>query len=86
MEGEEELRADHLLQLVTEQSALLAADVAAVSDAGFFEADVPLTTGLRGMAALNFSLRTANTDLHSGIRGNRAECAARHGCVGLGAP
>ncbi len=67
LEGEEELRADHLLQLVTEQSELLAADVAAVSDAGFFEADVPgLTTGLRGMAALNFSLRTANTDLHSG--------------------
>jgi acetylornithine deacetylase/succinyl-diaminopimelate desuccinylase-like protein len=67
LEGEEELRADHLAQLVTEQASLLRSDFAAVCDSGFFDPDVPgVSTGLRGMAALNFTLRTANGDLHSG--------------------
>jgi acetylornithine deacetylase/succinyl-diaminopimelate desuccinylase-like protein len=67
LEGEEELRADHLAQLVEEQAELLRADFSAVSDSCFFEADIPgISTGLRGMAALNFTLRTARGDLHSG--------------------
>jgi len=67
IEGEEELRADHLAALVAEESNLLQADLAVVTDAGFFTADIPgISTGLRGMAAINFTLRTASDDLHSG--------------------
>ena len=67
LEGEEELRADHLAQFVKEQAELLRADFCAVSDSGFFEPDIPgISTGLRGMAALNFTMRTAQGDLHSG--------------------
>jgi acetylornithine deacetylase/succinyl-diaminopimelate desuccinylase-like protein len=67
LDGEEELRSDHLAQFVTEQAELLRADFSAISDSGFFKPDVPgIITGLRGMAALNFTLRTAHSDLHSG--------------------
>lgn len=67
IEGEEELRADHLASLVTEEGERLKADFAVVTDAGFFTADIPgISTGLRGMAAINFTLHAARDDLHSG--------------------
>lgn len=78
LEGEEELRADHLAALLAREAVRLHADVAAVTDSGFFSAEHPgISTGLRGMAALNFTLSAANTDLHSGGFGGTVPNAAQ---------
>ena len=70
VEGEEELRPEGLEAVVQEHAALLGADVAVISDNGLFARDVPsLSVGLRGMAALEVTLRTARGDLHSGLYG-----------------
>lgn len=70
IEGEEELRADNLERLLRREVDLFRADVGVVSDSGFWEPGVPgIAVGLRGMAALNFTLRTAASDVHSGAFG-----------------
>src|SRR5690606_8324502 len=56
--------------VVERHADLLAADVAVISDNGFLAPDVPsLSLGLRGMAALELTLRTAAGELHSGLFG-----------------
>lgn len=70
IEGEEELRADNLERLLSEEVDFFRADVGVVSDSGFLDPGVPgIAVGLRGMAALNFTLRTAASDVHSGAFG-----------------
>lgn len=73
IEGEEEVRADHLDRFVGAQAELLAADVFVNSDNTMLAPGVPaLPLGLRGLVALEIGVRTAETDLHSGAFGGVA--------------
>ncbi|MBX5485432.1 MAG: dipeptidase [Mycolicibacterium hassiacum] len=73
VEGEEELRADHLDAFLAANGELLAADACVISDSALYARDVPsIALSLRGMAALQFRLETAATDLHSGMYGGVA--------------
>ena len=75
IEGEEELSAENLTAFLTERSGseLLDADLALITDCGMFDTRTPgVTTALRGMAAIQFTLRTAASDLHSGVYGGVA--------------
>jgi acetylornithine deacetylase/succinyl-diaminopimelate desuccinylase-like protein len=72
IEGEEELGADNLTAFLAANAAseLLRADLALITDSGMLDEETPgITTALRGMAALQLSLRTAASDLHCGIYG-----------------
>lgn len=70
VEGEEELRADHLERFVEENAGLLRADVAVVCDSNLYAEGVPgIVIGLRGMAAMELTVRTADVDAHSGVYG-----------------
>lgn len=70
VEGEEEVRADHLEEFVRSSPDLLAADVAVISDSAMYGRGQPaLPLGLRGMAAIEITLRGNAHDLHSGIYG-----------------
>jgi len=73
VEGEEELRADHLDAFLAENSELLACDACVISDSALYARDVPsIALSLRGMAALQLRLETAASDLHSGMYGGVA--------------
>jgi acetylornithine deacetylase/succinyl-diaminopimelate desuccinylase-like protein len=73
VEGEEELRADHLDDFLASNRALLACDGCVISDSGLHARGVPsISLSLRGMAALQVRLETAATDLHSGMYGGVA--------------
>ena len=79
VEGEEETRADRLEELILARRGdpLLDADLALVTDSAFLAEDAPgLPVGLRGMVQVELTLRTAATDLHSGIYGGVAPNAA----------
>ncbi len=70
VEGEEELRADYLDELMRTSPELLAADVLLNSDSSFLAPGVPsVPIGLRGMVALQFTVRTGTSDVHSGMFG-----------------
>jgi acetylornithine deacetylase/succinyl-diaminopimelate desuccinylase-like protein len=72
IEGEEELSAENLTAFLTanKRSEVLAADVALITDCGMFDERTPgVTTALRGMAAMQFTLQTAASDVHSGVYG-----------------
>src|SRR4051794_31177999 len=73
IEGEEELRADELDRFVAEHPGLLAADVMVNADSSFIAPGVPSTAvELRGMVALELTVRTGEVDLHSGMFGGVA--------------
>lgn len=73
VEGEEELRADHLEAFLEQNRELLACDACVISDSALYARDVPsIALSLRGMAALEFRLETADADLHSGMYGGVA--------------
>ena len=70
LEGDEERSAEPLRAFSAAHADLLAADVVHVADAWMHEAGVPaVTTAVRGMAALDFSVSTGRWSLHSGIYG-----------------
>jgi acetylornithine deacetylase/succinyl-diaminopimelate desuccinylase-like protein len=72
IEGEEELTAENLTAFLeaNAEADFLAADLALVTDGGMLAEDIPgVATALRGMAALELTVRTASHDLHSGIYG-----------------
>jgi acetylornithine deacetylase/succinyl-diaminopimelate desuccinylase-like protein len=70
VEGEEESGSVNFEQLVVGERSRLAADVLIVSDTGVLGPDTPsLTTGLRGLAALEVTVRGPSHDLHSGVFG-----------------
>jgi acetylornithine deacetylase/succinyl-diaminopimelate desuccinylase-like protein len=78
VEGEEELSADNLTAFLTENagSELLRADLGLITDGGLLSPELPgLPTGLRGMAALGVTVRTARSELHSGIYGGAVPSA-----------
>lgn len=70
LEGEEECGSATLAALLAAHREALAADAVLSADGARWRADLPtMTIGTRGNAALEFSLRTAAKDLHSGRYG-----------------
>jgi acetylornithine deacetylase/succinyl-diaminopimelate desuccinylase-like protein len=73
VEGEEELRADTLERFLRDDPRLGDVDIAVISDSAQYAEGVPgIPLGLRGMAALQFTVRTGPEDLHSGTYGGVA--------------
>jgi acetylornithine deacetylase/succinyl-diaminopimelate desuccinylase-like protein len=67
LEGEEEVGSPSLPALIDAHRGLLAADAMLSADGGGAAGKVPvLNIGCRGITALQFSLRTARKDAHSG--------------------
>lgn len=67
LEGEEEVGSPSLSALIEAHRDLLAADAMLSADGGGGAGKIPvLNIGCRGIAALQFSLRTARKDAHSG--------------------
>jgi acetylornithine deacetylase/succinyl-diaminopimelate desuccinylase-like protein len=77
IEGEEEVGSPHLDELVEKERERLAADVIVVSDSNMLAPDLPSTTiSTRGLVAFDVTIRTAKSDLHSGIWGGTVPNAA----------
>ncbi|MDA8347003.1 MAG: dipeptidase [Thermaerobacter sp.] len=77
IEGEEEVGSTHLAAFVAAHKELLGADYVVISDSPMLRPGVPaLCVGLRGLSALEFTLRTAEHDLHSGNFGGAVPNAA----------
>jgi acetylornithine deacetylase/succinyl-diaminopimelate desuccinylase-like protein len=77
IEGEEEVGSPHLEDLLWRQREKLATDVVVVSDTTMEAADIPSTTvSMRGLVSFDVTLRTARSDLHSGIWGGTVPNAA----------
>lgn len=76
IEGEEEIGSPNLPQFISENKEKLACDVVVISDSDMWDKGVPaITYSLRGLCALEVSLKTANTDLHSGMFGGGVQNA-----------
>jgi acetylornithine deacetylase/succinyl-diaminopimelate desuccinylase-like protein len=78
VEGEEEVGSPNFEALLHDQADRLACDIVVVSDTGMISPEVPSTTvGMRGLVAFDVALRTARTDLHSGMWGGTVPNPAR---------
>lgn len=73
-EGEEESSSPSLIPFMRDNAKELgAADLALICDTGLFADHVPaIVTMLRGLAKVEFTLKAANKDLHSGMFGGAA--------------
>ncbi|MDP9071012.1 MAG: dipeptidase [Actinomycetota bacterium] len=70
VEGEEEVGSPHFEQLLRDRSDQLRCDAVVVSDTTMWAPDVPsVCVGMRGLVAFDITIRTAETDLHSGSFG-----------------
>jgi acetylornithine deacetylase/succinyl-diaminopimelate desuccinylase-like protein len=70
IEGEEEVGSAHLEAFLVKHRDALKCDVVAISDTGMVAPGVPtFSYGLRGIAALEVTLKGPAMDLHSGIYG-----------------
>ena len=73
-EGEEEFGSESLYAWIEANRDRLAADVAVISDTGFFDGTVPaITIGLRGIMYAQIDVVGAPVDLHSGQYGGAVE-------------
>jgi acetylornithine deacetylase/succinyl-diaminopimelate desuccinylase-like protein len=73
LEGEEEVGGEGIAAYVAARPAELKADFALVSDTEMFALGLPtLCVGLRGMIYTEIEVRSARTDLHSGMYGGAA--------------
>lgn len=73
-EGEEEYGSDSLYAWIEANQERLAADVAVISDTGYFEGNVPaITVGLRGIMYAQIDVVLSPVDLHSGGYGGTVE-------------
>ena len=60
----------NLQQFLSENKEKLSCDVVLISDSDMWDRGIPaITCSLRGLCALEVSLKTANSDLHSGMFG-----------------
>ena len=72
-EGEEESGSPSLIPFMKTHAPELTADLALICDTGLFADQVPaIVTMLRGLAKVEFTLRAASKDLHSGMFGGVA--------------
>jgi acetylornithine deacetylase/succinyl-diaminopimelate desuccinylase-like protein len=77
IEGEEECGSAGITDALDEWRERLKADILMVADTGTVRSGAPtITMGLRGLALVNATLRTASHDLHSGVHGGVAPNAA----------
>jgi len=73
-EGEEEFGSESLFQWIEPNRERLAADVAIISDTGYFEGNVPaITIALRGIMYAQIDVELSPVDLHSGMYGGAVE-------------
>jgi acetylornithine deacetylase/succinyl-diaminopimelate desuccinylase-like protein len=73
-EGEEEYGSDSLFAWIEPNRERLAADVAVISDTGYFEGNVPaITVALRGIMYAQIDVVLSPVDLHSGGYGGAVE-------------
>jgi acetylornithine deacetylase/succinyl-diaminopimelate desuccinylase-like protein len=73
-EGEEESSSVHLDPWLEANRERLAADVAVISDTGFFEGNIPaITVGLRGLMYVQIDVVGTAVDLHSGGYGGAVQ-------------
>ncbi|OGN87518.1 MAG: peptidase M20 [Chloroflexi bacterium GWC2_73_18] len=73
-EGEEEGASEHLDAWLEANRERLAADLAVISDSGFFEGNRPaITVGLRGVVTAEIHVYGPRLDLHSGSFGGTVE-------------
>jgi acetylornithine deacetylase/succinyl-diaminopimelate desuccinylase-like protein len=82
VEGEEEVGSPHFEALLAAERDRLACDVVVVSDTDMWAPDVPsVCVGMRGLVSFHVDVRTAASDLHSGLFGgavpNPAHLVAR---------
>jgi len=76
-DGEEEIGSPHFRQFLISNKDLLKADFALNADGDQFSDSVPsVLMALRGGVQLQFSVKTANIDAHSGIFGGKTPNAA----------
>jgi acetylornithine deacetylase/succinyl-diaminopimelate desuccinylase-like protein len=76
IEGEEEIGSPNLPPYLSENKEKLSCDVVVISDSDMWDRGVPaITYSLRGLCALEVSLKTANSDLHSGMFGGGVQNA-----------
>ncbi|MDD8023860.1 MAG: M20/M25/M40 family metallo-hydrolase [Paracoccaceae bacterium] len=72
-EGEEESGSPSLIPFMKQNAPELTADLALICDTGLFADTVPaIVTMLRGLAKIEFTIKAANKDLHSGMFGGAA--------------
>jgi len=73
-EGEEESGSDHFEPWIVANRERLAADLAVISDTGFFEGNHPaITIGLRGLLYTQIDVRGPKLDVHSGSFGGNIQ-------------
>jgi len=74
IEGEEEVGSTHLKAFVAEHREQLAADVVVISDSSLYAPGLPaIVYGLRGLCALELTVRGPARDLHSGEYGGAVQ-------------
>jgi acetylornithine deacetylase/succinyl-diaminopimelate desuccinylase-like protein len=72
-EGEEEVGSPNLAPFIAAHRDLLACDMAINADSGQFSEEQPaVLVGLRGLIGVQIDVRSAGTDLHSGLMGGIA--------------
>ncbi len=77
-EGEEEVGSPSLPEFVAAQKDLLAADLVLCADGGMWGPDEPsLTVASKGLAGCQVNIKTADTDMHSGMFGASIANAVR---------
>jgi acetylornithine deacetylase/succinyl-diaminopimelate desuccinylase-like protein len=74
MEGEEESGSEHFDPWIEANRDRLAADIALISDTGFYEGNHPaITIGLRGLVYTQIDVTGSKLDLHSGSFGGNVQ-------------
>lgn len=80
-EGEEEAGSANLAPWLKKNSERLSADVAVISDTGFFDGNIPaITIGLRGIVYIQVDVTGPTIDLHSGSFGGTVQNPANALC------